>query len=95
MLYRFFIFRLCDREMIGAGNLVWLAEISRARERLYDLFSEKLRQDDKFVLDQLLSLDPKRRTLFQIEELFVEIHQPVIVTHKTQGVGLRVPKELS
>ena len=81
--------------MIGQGNLVRLTEISRACERLDDLPSEKLRQNDELVLDELLSLNLKLASLFQVKKLFVEIHQPVIVPHKTQGVGLRVSKQLS
>lgn len=60
--------------MIGCGNFVRLAKISRARERFYDdLPSENLRQDDEFILDQLLSLDLKLPALLQIHELFVQI----------------------
>jgi hypothetical protein len=32
-----FVFRFCDREMIGRGNFVLLTEISRARKRFDDL----------------------------------------------------------
>jgi hypothetical protein len=61
----------CDREMIGLWNFVLLTEISRARKRFDDLPSPKLRQDDELILDQLLSLDLKLPTFFQIDELFV------------------------
>src|SRR5215510_8926895 len=94
MLDRNFVFRFRDREMVGPGDLEWFAEVSGARKRFNDLPPPQLLQKDKLVLDQLLPFDPKLTGLLQIVELFVQIFQPVIVSHKTQSVGLRMPKEL-
>jgi len=62
--------------MIGRGNFEWLAKVFCARERLDDRpFPKNPKLDfsklDEPVFDQLLALDLKRPTFFQIDELFV------------------------